>query len=203
MAEAQEFTKALAERLAIQQAIGDWAFFRDGGEWDSLRQVFASDGFMTTNGGTTSADDFVAYARSLRERGVLSHHFMGRSRVRLSGARAVSETQAQLMIRSSVGEVAVDITVLLRYLDRFVVEDGAWRIQDRRPIFIKDRVDPVLPGTSIEVDQAVLEECPEGCRYLVYLGRAAGAPHNPIERATFNTPFADSHYAGADAWLAA
>jgi SnoaL-like domain len=190
------------DRLAVLQVIQEWAFFRDGGDWISLRRSFSLDGKMTTNGGTATADEFINYARGLREKGVLSHHFIGPSLIQLKGDKALVETQANLMVRSKVGAVDVDVWCLLRYLDRVVRSGVAWTIQDRRPIYIKDRMDPVVPGSSITVDPKMLAEGPEGCRYLVYLGRASGAPHNPIERATFNTPYATDLYAAGQKWLA-
>lgn len=189
------------DRLAILQLLGDWALFRDSGYWEELRGVFASDGRMTTNSTTGTADEFVAYGRQLREAGLLSHHFPGPTLVRINGDKAIAQTVATLMTRASVHGVEVDVSVLLRYLDRLVREDGAWKIQDRHPMYIKDRMDPVIPGTPIAIDHALLEACPPGCRYLIYMARANGVPASPIVPTVFDTPAADVLIAAAQAWM--
>lgn len=189
------------DRLAILQVIGDWVFFRDSGNWDALRGLFARNGRMTTNSTNGSADEFVAYGRNLRSQGLLSHHFPGPSLVRVHGDKAIVQTVATLMARGTVHGVEVDIWVLLRYLDRFVREDGLWKIEDRHPIYIKDRMDPVVPGRAIEIDHDLLAQCPDGCRYLIYLARANGVPASPIVPTAIDTPAAEALLAIADTWL--
>lgn len=189
------------DRPAILQVIGDWIFFRDSGYWDELRGLFSRDGRMTTNSTAGSADEFVSYGRDLRSMGLLSHHFPGPSLIRINGDKAVAQTLATLMVRSAVHGVGVDIWVLLRYLDRFVREDGAWAIQDRYPLYIKDRMDPVVPGTPIEIDHALLQACPDGARYLIYVARANGVPASPIVPTVLDTPEAKEMITSADAWL--
>jgi hypothetical protein len=191
------------DRLAILQVVGDWVFFRDSGDWDALRALFARDGRMTTNSTSGSADEFVAYGRVLRSNGLLSHHFPGPSLVRLHADKAVVQTVATLMVRASVHGVEVDIWVLLRYLDRLVREDDCWKIADRHPMYIKDRMDPVVPGRAIEIDHQLLAECPEGCRYLIYVARANGVPASPIIPTVLDTPAAAALIEAAEAWLAA
>lgn len=193
--------KETRDRLEIRRVIDEWVFVRDDGNWSALRSLFSSEGRMNTNSATATADEFIAYGKQLRSLGLLSHHFTGPSHIRVNGLKALAQTQATLNVRNVVHDVEVDITCLLRYLDRFVHEEGAWRIQDRQPIYIKDRIDPVVPGTPLVLDQDLLRECPPACRYLVYLGRAKGAPHNPMQRAAFGEPYAQDLYAAAEEWL--
>lgn len=192
---------AAEDRAAIREVLQNWIFCRDNGEWEALRKLFATEGRMTTNVASMSADEFVRYATAQRARGSLAHHLLGASRVRLNGDRAFVESQAQLISRGVVRGVTVDVSVLVRYLDRFIREEGAWRILDRRPIYIRDRMDPVVPGTVIPIDEALLAEGPEGCRYMVYMQRSNGAAFNPIIRPTFNTPFAAELFAECETWL--
>lgn len=190
------------DRQQILQVIAEWVFYRDSGVWDGLRRCFARSGRMTTNSFSGTADEFVTYGRRLRDAGRLSHHFPGPTIVRTRDGRALAETLATLNARGVVHDVEVDVTVLLRYLDRFVHEDDAWRIEDRYPVYIKDRLDPVVPGRPIPVDEEVLAECPPGCRYLIYVSRANGAPPSEVKPTTYGTPEADRVYAAAEAWLA-
>lgn len=189
------------DRIAILQVISDWVFFRDSGYWDELRGLFSKEGRMTTNSTTGTADEFVAYGRELRSMGLLSHHFPGPSLIRVNGKKAVAQTVATLMTQGPVHGIDVDIWVLLRYLDRFVFEDDVWKIQDRRPLYIKDRMDPVVPGTAIDLDHALLQACPIGPRYLIYMARANGVPASPILPTVLDTPEANEIIAAAEAWL--
>lgn len=190
-----------ADRHAILQVISDWVFFRDSGYWDELRGLFSKDGRMTTNSTTGTADEFVAYGRTLRSMGLLSHHFPGPSLIRSNGDKAVAQTVATLMTRSAVHGVDVDVWVLLRYLDRFVREHDGWKIDDRHPIYIKDRMDPVVPGTPIDIDHALLQACPAGPRYLIYMARANGVAASPVLPTVLDTPEADRIIADAESWL--
>ena len=189
------------DRQAISRVISEWVFYRDSGMWEKLREQFSAHGRMTTNSTTGTADEFVAYGRTLRGMGLLSHHYPGPSLVQINGDKAVATTLATLMARASVHDVEVDVWVLLRYLDRFVREDGSWKIEDRHPIYIKDRMDPVIPGNPIPIDAGLLAECPPACRYLIYLGRANGAPASPVVPTMLETPGADAVIAAANAWL--
>lgn len=199
----QQIPAELIDRLAITQVIHDWVFYRDDGKFDQLVGLFAKNGRMTTNSASHGAAEFAAYGKALREAGVLSHHFPGPSQIRINGDKALSETQAMLMMRGTGGGVEADITVLLRYLDRFVREDGSWKIEERTPVYIKDRVDAVIPGTPIPIDLDLFAQGPPGCRFLIYSSRIAGAPPPPVEAITFNTPRADALHAAAEDWLAA
>ena len=192
-----------ADKRAITQVIHDWVFYRDNGRFEDLKTLFARDGRMVTNSASHNVQEFAAYGKTLREAGFLSHHFTGPSQIRIRSDKATVETQATLMFRSHMGEVEADVWVLLRYLDRFVREGGVWKLLERQPIYIKDRLDPVIPGTTIPIDLELLAQCPPGCRFLIYASRAAGAPPASSEAITFNTPRAEAVYAADEAWLAA
>ena len=60
-----------------------------------------------------------------------------------------------------------------RYVDRFEKRDGRWAIVLRQPIYEKDRLDPVTPGATIELDQALLDLAVAGCGDLTALQREA------------------------------
>jgi hypothetical protein len=189
------------ERLRIQQVLDEWVFCRDNGEWAALRDHFAVAGRMTTNGASFTADEFVGYGRAARERGTLSHHITGPSRIRIVGTRATAETQATLRLRNRVHDVEVDVTAQVRYVDRLVLEDARWRILHRQPLYLLDRMDPVRPDAKLTLNDELLARCPEGARFLIYLRLATGAPAPDPAPVTFNTPEADSILSAAESWL--
>ena len=51
--------EALADRLAIREAIGNWALWRDTGRWERLRSLYAAEAVMHTTWFVGAADEFV------------------------------------------------------------------------------------------------------------------------------------------------
>lgn len=193
----------LTDRAQVQQVLDEWVFCRDNGEWPALRRLFATNGRMTTNVGSFTADQFIDYAQAGRQQGLLSHHIPGPSRIQLAGRRAFAETQATLNIRTVVHDTEVDIMALVRYLDRLVVEDGSWRLLDRLPVYLVDRMQVTRLDTRLTLRGDLLERCPAGARFLVYRQLAAGQPLPDPLPVTFNTPESDALFAGCASWLRA
>ena len=53
-------------------------------------------------------------------------------------------------------------------------ENGDWKLVRRQPIYERDRMDPVDPSATLELDKGRLLAWPEGYRYLAYLQAEAG-----------------------------
>ena len=66
------------------------------------------------------------------------------------------------MQRGLVHGVLVDVACIGRFYDFFEKRDGRWAIVLRQPIYEKDRLDPVLPGSVIEFDRDVLDASRRG-----------------------------------------
>jgi hypothetical protein len=49
----------------------------------------------------------------------------------------------------------------------------------RQPIYEKDRMDPVVPGTPLKLDADLLASFPEGYRHLAYLQSQIGYKIKP------------------------
>lgn len=191
------------DRLRIQRVLDEWVFSRDNGEWEALRAFFSTDGRMTTNVGSFSADEFVNYARAGRDRGLLSHHVTGPSRIRLRGDRAIAETQGSLNIRTYVHDVEVDITAMVRYSDRLVLEADDWKFLNRLPVYLLDRMQPVRCDVRLALQDGLLAQCPIGARFLVYRQLAAGGSLPDPLPITFNTPESDNVFEQSESWLGA
>ena len=71
----------------------------------------------------------------------------------------------------------------------------------RQPIYEKDRVDPVVPGTAPRLDQELLAQFPEGYRHLAYTQTKMGFT---VKRDTpgLRGPELDALYGRGEAWLA-
>jgi hypothetical protein len=158
----------------IRSVIEAWAVARDAGFWDELRSTWHPGGRMKTTWFRGSAAEFVDASRRGFDAGVLVHHFLGGSLIKVSGRRAIAQTKMTIAQRLQLGAVEVDVTCVGRFYDFFEERGGDWRIVLREPIYEKDRLDAVVPGQIPPVDQAVLATLPAGCRHLLWCQTTAG-----------------------------
>ena len=63
----------------------------------------------------------------------------------------------------------VDVVCFGRFYDFFEKRDGRWGIVRRQPIYEKDRLDPVDPSVTLNLDMDLYIRFPEGYRFLAYL----------------------------------
>ena len=63
----------------------------------------------------------------------------------------------------------MDVVCWGRFYDFFEKRDGRWAIVRRQPIYEKDRLDPVDPAASSQLDAGAAAGFPEGYRHLAYL----------------------------------
>ena len=171
--------EALADRLAIREAVENWALWRDTGRWEKLRSLYTADGIMHTTWFVGSADEFIARCKEAARKGGRSQHFMGAASIEVNGERAIAETRLQLLVRGMLQSVEVDITCHARSYDRFAREGQAWRIKERILIYEKDRLDPLDPAATVKLDAAELARYPAGYRHLACLQASGGARITP------------------------
>jgi hypothetical protein len=188
------------DKLAITEAVQNWAFARDFGDWDLLRAVFHPDGVMTSTRFTGPAEAFIANAA--KNKTSRSTHFMGGTSARLNGSKAIAESRMILMSRTTLEGVEVDVTCYGRFYDRFVNHEGAWRVLRRNAIYERDRIEPVRPGIALRLDEAELARFPEGYRYLAYVQSKSGSTVD-LALPTPRSPALEQLYREGNAWLAA
>ena len=167
------------DRAAITKVVQDWGLARDAGRWDLLRDCYTSDAVMHTTWLVGTAAEFVERSIAAMRAGARIQHFIGAATIALSGDKAVAETRAMILVRGNLDGVEVDATCYGRFHDRFVKRDGAWRILKRVPVYEKDRLDPVDPAATLNLDRQALATYPDGCRHLVYLQSRNGATIAP------------------------
>jgi hypothetical protein len=188
------------DKLAITEAVQNWAFARDFGDWDRLRAVFHPDGVMTSTRFTGPAEAFIANAG--KNKTSRSSHFMGGTSARVNGSKAIAESRMILMSRSTLDGVEVDVTCYGRFYDRFVKLDGAWRVLKRNAIYERDRLEPVRPGVPLKLDETELARFPEGYRYLAYVQSRGGSTVD-LTLPTPRSSALEQLYREGNAWLAA
>jgi len=87
-----------------------------------------------------------------------------------------------------------------RFYDFLEKRDGRWGIVLRQPIYEKDRIDPVEPGTALKLDPALLARFPEGYRHLAYLQTKQGYAVKP-DMPGIVGPELEALYRRGAAWL--
>lgn len=162
------------DRAAIREVIGDWAVWRDAGDFDRLATCWHDDGRMVTTWGVFDAASFAAASRVGWERGIDVVHLLGGTSIDVAGNRAVAQTKMTIQQRAPLDDVIVDVTCTGRFYDLFERRGGRWAMVLRQPVYERDRMDPVAPGARVELDEELLGAFPIGYRHLGYLQAKAG-----------------------------
>ena len=189
------------DRQLIRELIENWAVWRDAGDWERFAGLWHDDGVMMATWFQGSAADFVRGSREGFERGVRILHFLGGSSVELAGDRAIAQTKMTISQRAEVEGIECDVVCTGRFYDFLEKRDGCWGIVLRQPIYEKDRLDPVVPGSPIELDSERLQRFPAGYRHLAYLQTAIGYEVKP-DMPGLTGPEVERLYERGAAWLA-
>jgi len=158
-----------SDKLAIRETVENWAMWRDAGDWERFRTVWHADGWMTATWFQGPAAQFIAVSREGFDRGVSILHFLGGWTCDIAGNRAVSQTKMTINQRTPVEDVLCDVVFTGRCYDFFEKREGLFGIVRRQPIYEKDRIDPIDPATTPQLNAALLARFPEGYRHLAYL----------------------------------
>ena len=187
-------------RRVIRELVESWAVWRDAGDWERLRTVWHDDGRMMATWFQGSADGFIEANRQGWARGVRILHFLGGSSIDVAGERAVSQTKMTISQRAEVHGIVCDVVCTGRFYDFFERRDGRWGLVLRQPIYEKDRLDPVDPSVTVQLDADLLARFPEGYRHLAYLQTQVGYEVKP-DMPGLEGREVDELYARGAGWL--
>ncbi len=187
-------------RLAVVELVNNWAVWRDAGDWDRFRTCWHEDGRMCATWCQAPAEEFVRASMAAFDRGIVILHFLGGTSVELTGRRAIAQTKMTINQRAALDGVVVDVACTGRFYDFVEERDGRWAIVLRQPIFEKDRLDPLVPGTPVPLDAALLARFPEEYRHLAYVQTKAGFTVK-TDMPLLRGPKVQALYAAGRAWL--
>ena len=190
-----------ADKLTIRELVENWAVWRDARLWDRFRTVWHPEGRMMATWFQGTFEEFIKGNDEGWKRGVRILHFLGGSSIDVAGDRAIAQTKMTISQRAPVDGVMCDVVCTGRFYDFFEKRAGRWGIVLRQPIYEKDRMDPVQPGATVELDPDLLARFPEGYRYLAYLQVLVGYPVKP-DMPGLRGPGVEALYARGAAWLA-
>jgi hypothetical protein len=158
----------------IRALVDNWILWRDAGDWARFRTVWRPEGRVMATWFQGSGDEFIEVSRQGWERGVSILHSHGGTTVEVAGDRAVAQTKMTISQRAEVDGVLCDVVCTGRFVDFLDQRAGRWGLVLRQPIYERDRIDPVEPGTRPRLDEGLLARFPEGYRHLAYLQTRIG-----------------------------
>lgn len=169
----------LLDRLAIRDLVENWAVWRDAGDWERFATVWHDEGWMSATWFQGPARDFMRVSQEGFAKGVRILHFLGGTSIDLAGERAIAQTKMTISQRALVHDVLCDVVCTGRFYDFLEKRQdksgiGKWGIVRRQPIYEKDRIDPVDPAATLQLDQQALAALPEGYRHLAYMQELIG-----------------------------
>ena len=189
------------DAFVIRDLVDKWVIYSDAGDWDRFAVLWHDDGWMSATWFQAPAANFVKARREGWERGVSIIHFLGAHTADIVGNRAIAQTKMTISQRAPVHGVLCDVVCTGRFYDFLEKRDGRWGFVRRQPIYEKDRLDPVDPKASIELDQALLNRFPEGYRHLAYLQTQVGYKVKEQGMPGLKGPEVEKLYAEGKAWL--
>ena len=189
------------DSLAIRQVVENWVVWRDAGDWERFRTVWHDDGYMMATWFQATAEDFIRVSKEGFEKGVNILHSLGGHSSDVAGNRAIAQTKMKIMQRAKVHDVLVDVECTGRFYDFMEKRNGKWGVVLRQPIYEKDRMDVVDPGAKLTLDQSLLEQFPEGYRFLAYLQSQIGFKVKR-DMPGLRGPEVEALYARGKKWLA-
>ena len=192
---------ATSDRDAIRDLVENWVVWRDAGDWDRFRTVWATDGRMMATWFQGSGDEFIRVSREGFERGVRILNFLGGTSIDLAGERAIAQTKMTITQRATVHDVECDVVCTGRFYDFLERRDGDWKLVLRQPIYEQDLIRPLDPAAELSLDRELLERFPVGYRHLAYLQTSLGFQVKP-DMPGLTGPEVESLYEHGARWLA-
>jgi hypothetical protein len=190
------------DKRIIRELVENWALWRDARLWDRFRAVWHADGRMMATWFQGSFEEFIDANEQGWARGVRILHFLGGSSIDVAGGRAIAQTKMTISQRAPVHGVLVDVLCTGRFYDFFEKRSDRWAIVLRRLFYEKDRMDPVDPSQTVQLDPKILAQFPEGYRHLAYLQSGLGFKVKKVDMPGLRGPEADALYALGKKWLA-
>jgi hypothetical protein len=192
--------RQMTDTLAIKQVVEDWVVSRDSGDWERFRKVWHKEGVMMATWFQGTYEEFIRVNEEGWKRGVSILHLLGGTSVEIKGKRAIAQTKMTISQRAKVHDVLVDVLCTGRFYDFFEKRKDRWAIVLRRLFYEKDRMDPVDPSKTVQLDPDILAQFPEGYRHLAYLQSSLGFKVK-TDMPGLKGPEADALYAMGKKWL--
>jgi hypothetical protein len=190
------------DRQAIADLVRLERFHRDRRRWDELADDYIEDSRVKTTWFEGTGREFAAASRDMAERGRESIHLIAPAEIRVNGDRGLCESNAQIVNRSVVHGVEVDMVQYCRFFSRIVRTPAGWRLASFDGIYHKDTITPVDPSQTVELDWDRLRELRPSYRIWAYAIGLKGYEIGQDELGDDRPDLLEPFYAAAERWLA-
>ena len=139
---------AAAAKSAIAELSARYMRGLDRLDAELLASVFHADATVNYGFFQGTARDFVEFAMRALESHLANHHMIGQALIELEpgAAAALGEVYFQAFHRILDGGAEKDLFIAGRYLDRYALRDGAWKIAFRAEVNDWARTEPAADG---------------------------------------------------------
>jgi hypothetical protein len=190
------------DRQAIADLVRLERFHRDRRRWDELADDYVEDSRVKTTWFEGTGREFAAASREMAERGRESIHLITPAEIRINGDRALCESHAQIVNRSVVHDVEVDMVQYCRFFSRVVRTPDGWRLASFDGIYHKDTIVPVNPAETVPIDWDKLRDLRPSYRIWAYAISLKGYEIGQDELGDDRPDLLEPFYAAAERWLA-
>jgi hypothetical protein len=190
------------DRQAIADLVRLERFHRDRRRWDELAEDYIEDSRVKTTWFEGTGGEFAAASREMAQRGRESIHLIAPSEIRVNGDRALCESNAQIVNRSVLHDVEVDMVQYCRFFSRAVRTPDGWRLASFDGIYHKDTIAPVNPGDTVPIDWDALRDLRPSYRIWAYAISLKGYEIGQDELGDDRPDLLEPFYAAAERWLA-
>lgn len=141
--------QVLLDEAAVTRVIRLERFLRDQGDWEALAACYVADSCVRTTWFCGTGAEFAEASRAMAVNGRHSKHMIWPARVRVNGDRALCESPAAILNRSTIDGMEVDMVQWCRFSSRLVRTTEGWRLASFEGIYQKDEIRPVWPSERL------------------------------------------------------
>jgi SnoaL-like domain len=191
------------EEAAILRMVRLERFLRDQGDWDALAACYVAESAVRTTWFDGTGPEFAEASRVMAQGGRHSKHMIWPGIVRIDGGRALSESPAAILNRSTIDGIEVDMTQWCRFHSRLVRTGEGWRFASFEGIYQKDDIHPVWPGDLLpDRWQEEIRPLRPSYRIWAWAMIRRGYDVNGELLGDDRPDLLKTFYAGEDCWLA-
>ena len=141
---------------------------RDRGWWAQMAACFHPDSRVTLSWFDGPGHEFVTRSQKMSESGLRILHRPSPPAVHLHENKAVLELPLAVERRFLLKGVEADLTSYSRMLYQLERRDDGWKIISMNAIYERDTLSPTIPGTILDIDQAVIATFRAPYRFVAY-----------------------------------
>jgi len=153
---------------AISQLVVCERESRDLGFWNRMRNCFHADGEVNISWFQGNAHAFVAASQDMAARGMLAKHRLGPVHVTLNGKRALASVSGIIDIPTVLEGKDFTLSAYCVMWYRAEQREDTWRLSSFECFYRRDEFVPALPGESVVLPAAQLQQYRPSYRNLCY-----------------------------------